>query len=810
MKLNFVPNLFLEVAELNRFKDSLDTYGFRKHILQNTESYGLIKNETVDPNFLNGKVQIDLDDEFGNKTIKINELFGIDSFGNFIYHPIKRSIIIPNDNNWYWVRVTYQESVQEKGTFSISSNGNLVGSGSELLSILRGQPNFPSRIKFLNSTQNTLEYDILEVIDNQNAIVSHPALTNLGSSEFIPETGLTIGVVGTFTPGVVVPTNDKYPFRYDSTLIEILQESTLNTKPPYIVNSNFYIARCKIISGVLVIQDKRTEFWESKGSKRSLNIERNTNPLIGVENIKWNHVNTPADRNIVEIGWGMRTQNWSVDTSNNILTLFGSSKGGKFKSVEDFTDGDFNGWRLYSQNGKYSKVLSSVKQGSSINLSLDTLDIDNFSIDGGSTTNSGTDWVLVTPDCEEVEIRCIPESSDGQPFMTKVFCFPVNTLLAKLELVVYKNPSCRYEISYRYKSFKEYIDYSLIPNDEVGYYDETSFLISTGELKPLEDRNEKPYEDGLVELLLAPHSYLNFTNRVDRGDIYGVRTFTELTDPTYILTVKESELYNHIVGSITLPNNIKFILSKENARDLNKFIFHLQADSINLSGFSITIEQYTTEPTTEVLKTITQSDIYTMLNQEGGVKLTFVYDQDNQTWIFTQNYDTGRPNEIITMDGVFSDLFETSGWGKVKGLFGYHLCNGEDGTPNLSGRFIVGYDPEDSDYDETGNTGPNPPIIGPTLGYELVDGGKQIRIASLGIPEHTHAYDRVPEATQSVQGSGSAEVQDAITQTGYEEVKTKGQFGNEASEIDTEIQFAPSPIENRPPYYTLFYVKKMF
>jgi hypothetical protein len=37
----------------------------------------------------------------------------------------------------------------------------------------------------------------------------------------------------------------------------------------------------------------------------------------------------------------------------------------------------------------------------------------------------------------------------------------------------------------------------------------------------------------------------------------------------------------------------------------------------------------------------------------------------------------------------FSSLFDTTGLG-IGEMLGYALCNGNNGTPNLSGRFIVG------------------------------------------------------------------------------------------------------------------------
>jgi hypothetical protein len=96
----------------------------------------------------------------------------------------------------------------------------------------------------------------------------------------------------------------------------------------------------------------------------------------------------------------MRSNNWSVDSSNNIVTI-NSGTGGKFKTVNDFTTGDFNGYAFYTPTGKKRNVLASVKQGSAINLTLDVLDVDDFSTDGGTTLIP--DYVNVVPDAEEVE-----------------------------------------------------------------------------------------------------------------------------------------------------------------------------------------------------------------------------------------------------------------------------------------------------------------------------------------------------------------------------------------------------------------------
>jgi len=857
MKVNFVPNLFLEVIELEKFKDSLDKEGFRKNILENSESFGFIKNKYKDPNFLNCKVSRDVDDSFGNKTVKVEEFFGIDSTGNFLYKEPLNSIVIPNDGSWYWLRTSYQESSIEKGLFSISQEGNLVGNfDSKLLSIFRGQPNFPTRIKFENSIYNTQEYDVVEVINNQNAIISHPGLSYLGASQFIPETGLKISLVGTFTPGILVPPSDKFPFKYDSSFLQVLKETSFNTPPPYIKDSTFYIARCRVVSGQVIIQDKRSQYWKTEGTDWTTELKETPNPLIGIEAIKWNHKYTPADKNIVEVSWGMRSLNWTIDTSSNTVTFYGGSEGGRIKAIEDFINGDFDGWRLYTENGEYSKVLSSVKQGSSINLLLDVLEVNNYSSNGGNSLDSGTKQLLVVPDCEEIEIKFEPINNVNTSFIEKTFKFSINTFLARCELVVFKD-ICEYKVSYRNKLLKEYTEFLLIPDDTTkGYLTEISF--NNGVIKPFEDRSYKTYQNGIIQLILASYSYINFVDRVDRGDLYKVRTFLELSQPSYELQVGVSEMYNHFIGdTIQLASNTKFILSNQGVRDLNEFTFHFDCLTLNLNNFTLTIEEPTSDPlVNKVLKEIKPGDIFQMMNQDKGISIKFVWDSLKDTWIPTQNYNLGAPTEIKILDGQPGDLFNVQGWGKVRGLFGYHICNGEDDAPDMRKLFVVGYDSDDSDYDSVGNTNVPQTSEEEEKGYRLIDGGKRMVLRYGSLPPHIHitptttrlfeSGSEPPRLIRTISDNsvsdGDRELylgafDDRGTVIGVNDVVTGPMIhedlgvpednmekyrmlrfinnrdtqeeGNSARQTYLNMDPAFS-IDRRPPYYTVLYAKKMF
>lgn len=117
---------------------------------------------------------------------------------------------------------------------------------------------------------------------------------------------------------------------------------------------------------------------------------------------------------------------------------------------------------------------------------------------------------------------------------------------------------------------------------------------------------------------------------------------------------------------------------------------------------------------------------------------------------------------------------------------GWALCDGTNGTPNLSGRFIVGVGKSsDGDTDYQLNT---------TGGEEKV----LLKANECALPKHRHGLD--PQKIQ--QGTKSSSVSVA-TMFG-----TGGSSGSEYSN-EYEKKSADSPHENRPPYYVLAYIIKI-
>lgn len=700
--LKISSNLFIGAAELNRLQYFMQDVGYVKNILDNSVSFGLIKSNK-DITFANGLVSADTDSIISGtttKTVKHNALSAINSDGNFLSFDIANQIAIPGDNNWYWIRVAYTITHIEKGIFAIDVNGNLTATGAELTKLLRGIKNIPSRVRFTNAIDNTLDYDILSVADDNTAV--------LNGASFTAESNLKMTIIGSFTYGVAVDPANKQIFNYDSRSIVLVPEVDANTAPVagYTKGFTFYLARVKSDGINLIIQDKRTEFWETKGSNQEIDIQSNINNCIGVESVKFNHIFSPGDKNLVTIGWGFRSNNWTVNSNTNVLTL-STGLGGKYKSVSDFVNGDFDGWRLYYPNGKYSRIVTSVTSGAAINLTLDTLDVDNLSVDGGNTFETSK-YVIAVPNAEEIEISYLTNPTDNQSTLNKSVVFPINELIGTTEVAVYLDPSVLYNIQYRYKVLKDYTQYTVIPTDtDNGYFIESSFdddgnIIGGGTRQTYTNDTTV----GFIQLNLSTKAYKNFVFKVDKGDKIGVTTISSIASP-YTLLVGTSNNYLKIVGDIVLSANTSIILSATGAVSGNEFRIHINTSTFNLNGFTLSIIDGSTSSS---IKNILQGDIYTIKNIENGIVFTCVNNGTN--WNIYQNYDLGVPNEVKDIYNVVpSSLFDIAGLGKIKGLFGWTLADGSNGSPNLSGRFISGYDINDADYSAIGQTGGSKTVV---------------------------------------------------------------------------------------------------
>lgn len=518
--LKFSPDLFLGSQELNRFQRFLREDGYVKFLLENALSFGIVHKDIDDGDWNYFRVE-----QGANQgDIKINSGVGVDSSGRFIVLP-DVGYTLENNNQFYWIKIAHQYDSREEGTVSISRDGTLNGANTSFLSSLRGIPNNPVKVRFSGASTNIYEYEVVEVINDTQAVLA---------GNFTDESELRLIVAGAFTPDVVPPSGDKEPYQYDGCQVSFAQEAVLNTAPA-LNDGEYWIARVKRNGSTITIEDKRSlNIFKTKIDWEITSVAESNNPLIGVEAIKFNNSLSPRHQNIVTVGFAFRSSNWTIDSSVNRVTLIGGG-GGKFKSTADFTDGDFDGWRVWTANGKYKIVKQSSISALQINLILDSLDPDDF-IDT-------TQQLIISPNCEEVHI--VAKTPVGESDLTEgTFACPTNVGVAGLLLPVYKSGACQYEISYYYKNFKTYSLPTIIPDDiSEGYFTEAAFDINGN----LTGSNKQTYVNGIITLTESSSSYSNVVGSLISGQAFGVEYIELNTAVTPVIDFAVGTRKEHVV-----------------------------------------------------------------------------------------------------------------------------------------------------------------------------------------------------------------------------------------------------------------------
>ena len=127
---------------------------------------------------------------------------------------------------------------------------------------------------------------------------------------------------------------------------------------------------------------------------------------------------------------------------------------------------------------------------------------------------------------------------------------------------------------------------------------------------------------------------------------------------------------------------------------------------------------------------------------------------------------------------------------------GWYLCDGQNGTVDLRGKFIVGYNTSDTDYDAIGKTG----------------GSKEVTLTEAQMPLHDHT------GTTSVNGEHTHKVPNEVGGSGGTDVHFRieaqnrtDQDGDPAGDHSHTLNIndagGDEAHENRPPYYTLAYIQ---
>lgn len=777
-KVKRSENLFEGIAELNKFQDFLEN-GFKRHALIDTATFGLVEQLKF-PDLGQIKKQ---DCFYVSKAgtpfdeIVIGKGVAVDSDANLIINKAKQNLKISNDGNWYWVKISHELNTSEEGTVSLDSSGNLSGVGTKFTKVLRGQPNYPSKIRLVNSLNgNADDYEVVKVISDTSCILS---------GDFNSETKLKYGVVGTFTPGYPAPAEDKMIFRYDSVKIQLVRETNFNIEPAQVKDKEFYLARVKNTGIDLTIQDKRKSWWWSEAFSYLRKLDRTAkNPLIGVESVKYGVLTSTQADNFIQLAFGFRTSSFTIDTSSKKISIL-LGNGGVYKDTSHFKNGDFNGWRIYSPNGDWREVIDSQDSGTQIVLTLDVLNPTDY------PTNKE---LLIAPPFEEVEIKVRQNGTDSSALIDNIFNFPINTPIASLKVPSLEN-CYKYNLTYRYKTQNDFTDWKILPEDKVGFFDEKSFE-DDGTLKAQEiDRTRKPYvphlTDGFIEVCPHPDSFWNFKNNIVTGDLFGVRTTSfDNSTPVVELVVGRDKKYQHFTGSTSLTAEIVVDLKKTKEdgsplREGNEFILHID-QFISLNGFSIKIVQDYANPTSfKTLAVLNSNDtayIKNNVNPNGkermGMFIRCTFD-DTGNWIC--HYDTdSTPKGSVRMVKTFAlNSFTVEGDGVKAGFWGWKILTEMDGA------FPMGT----ADKSKVGEAG----------------GSNEVTLTIPNLPPHFHRLDDIDKG-----GSVAVHLDGGGDGNRYTNKDNSNSYDIFKTQVTGGDQFGKTkPFDNTPKHIKFLYIEKI-
>lgn len=160
-------------------------------------------------------------------------------------------------------------------------------------------------------------------------------------------------------------------------------------------------------------------------------------------------------------------------------------------------------------------------------------------------------------------------------------------------------------------------------------------------------------------------------------------------------------------------------------------------------------------------------------------------------------------------------------WSGSTAPAGWALCDGNNGTPDLQGKFIVAYDPSEPDYNNPGSRSTG----GANQGSE--GGQAEITLTDDNMPEHDHTYSgevsggshrhRIYWSDESSGGSPDGDMlwleNTNVSADGSLHTNNGNNDGSHTHEYsgttDSSGESSPTSIDNRPPYYVLAFIMKL-
>lgn len=410
-RLKFSSNLFLEVNELQRFNKFMEEDGWKRAMKAITKNFGIVENASNTYFKVTSKAG-------SNSVIVINAGLAFDSNMDAIVMEEDLELSVANTGQNRWVILSRGVTNQEKGTVNVNSDGSLSGIGTEFTKVLRGQPNFPVKVK-LNSTQNTEEYEVVSVSSDTSALLS---------GSFVNENGMKYSVIGTFTPGFQPTDENKMIYEYDSYSISVVDSADR----PTISSDEFILAMISFNeSGAMSVSDERiNHMFNNPYVQSSAESDTATDPLVSllstgiVGGIRSVGSVAAEIELIMEHGYAItRYELQTTSTSNTFVILNGQCN---FLSTGNIPDSMFKGWLLVNRaNMKYAIIDDNSNK---------SLFISNF--DSSIIQENNNDFIVV-PNFLEIEYEVKVSGNIDRPAIPFYFRSSIWNLYTRAKVYAY-------------------------------------------------------------------------------------------------------------------------------------------------------------------------------------------------------------------------------------------------------------------------------------------------------------------------------------------------------------------------------------
>lgn len=365
--------MFLEVNELNKLVQFLGEDGYKPFLKHLTKSFGIAQNEN------NTYFKVSRKNEAQNIVV-VNAGVAFDPNLNRILLEKDKELTIPNTENNQWILISYAPTNDEEGVVNISAQGALSGVGTKFTSVLRGQPNFPTKVKF-SSKLNTDEYEVVD-------IASDTVATLVGS--FAAEQGLKYQVIGTFTPGFQPEDDAKTIYEYDSCRIDIVESEDR----PELTEGQYIIAKVSYVNGVISVSDERIRNLFNYEAKIDEDVNTSTlqsDPFVALRQTTIRN----GQMLDVQFEWGYTINRFELVTSADRNTFNIITGNSKYISSNKIPDGIFKGWLLINRKNMVSVIIDDNKSGALYITKLNPLMI----------TDEGDDDFVIVPNVRDIEVE---------------------------------------------------------------------------------------------------------------------------------------------------------------------------------------------------------------------------------------------------------------------------------------------------------------------------------------------------------------------------------------------------------------------